>query len=67
MANATPIKFNYIAHDTQTKSMKKWWSGTKLSSFNWKRNMDETNWSNDFYSDDLESLSYINKYSKTEW
>ena len=23
----------------------------KLSSFNWKRKMDETNWSSDFYSD----------------
>ena len=29
--------------------------------------MDETNWPNDFYSDDLESFSYIDKYSKTEW
>ena len=31
-----------------------------------KRKMDETNWSSDFYSDALESFSYINKYSKTE-
>ena len=28
--------------------------------------MDETSWSSDFYSDALESFSYINKYSKTE-
>ena len=28
--------------------------------------MDETNWSSDFYSDALESFSYINKYSKTD-
>ena len=27
--------------------------------------MDETNWSSDFYSDALESFSYINKYFKT--
>ena len=38
----------------------------KLSSFNCKRKMDETNWSSDFYSDALESFSYINKYFKTE-
>ena len=30
-----------------------------------KRKMDETNWSSDFYSDALESFSYINKYFKT--
>ena len=28
--------------------------------------MDETSWSSDFYSDALESFSYINKYSKTK-
>ena len=59
------MKFHYMAHDNQSKSMKKLWPG-KLSSFNWKRKMEETNWSSDFYSDALESFSYINKYSKTE-
>ena len=44
------MKFHYMAHDNQSKSMKKLWPG-KLSSFNWKRKMDETNWSSDFYSD----------------
>ena len=44
------MKFDYMAHDNQSKSMKKLWPG-KLSSFNWKRKMDETNWSSDFYSD----------------
>ena len=43
------MKVKYIAHDNQPKSMKTYWPG-KLSSFNWKRKMDETNWSSDFYS-----------------
>ena len=53
------MKFHYMAHDNQSKSMKKLWPG-KLSSFNWKRKMEETNWSSDFYSDifslDFDSL-----------
>ena len=44
------MKFHYMAHDNQSKSMKKLWPG-KLSSFNWTRKMDETDWSGDFYSD----------------
>ena len=35
------MKFNYIAHDNQSKSMKKLRPG-KLSSFNWERKMDIT-------------------------
>ena len=53
------MKFNYIAHDNQSKSVRKWWPG-KLSSFKWKTKMDETNWSRDFYLDifssDFDSL-----------
>ena len=53
------MKFHYMAHDNQSKSMKKLWPG-KLSSFNLKRKMEETNWSSDFYSDifsaDFDSL-----------
>ena len=53
------MKFHYMAHDNQSKSMKQLWPG-KLSSFNWKRKMEETNWSSDFYSDifslDFDSL-----------
>ena len=44
------MKFHYMAHDNQSKSMKQLSPG-KLSSFNWKRKMEETNWSSDFYSD----------------
>ena len=44
------MKFHYMAHDSQSKSMKKLWPG-KPSSFNWKRKMEETTWSSDFYSD----------------
>ena len=44
------MKFHYMAHDNQSKSVKKLWPG-KLSSFNWTRKMDETDWSGDFYSD----------------
>ena len=44
------MKFHYMAHDSQSKSMKKLWPG-KLSSFNWTRKKDETDWSSDFYSD----------------
>ena len=53
------MKFHYMAHDNQSKSMKKLWPG-KPSSFNWKRKMEETTWSSDFYSDifslDFDSL-----------
>ena len=53
------MKFHYMAHDNQSKSMKQLWPG-KLCSFNWKRKMEETNWSSDFYSDifslDFDSL-----------
>ena len=35
------MKFNYIAHDNLSKSTKKYWP-VKLSSFNWKRKMNET-------------------------
>ena len=43
-----PVKFNYIAHDNQSKSVK---------NSDQEKKMDETNWSSDFYSDALDSFS----------
>ena len=42
------MRFDLKAHDKQSKSMKKYRPG-EPSSFNWKRKMDETNWSSDLY------------------
>ena len=57
------MKFHYMAHDNQSKSMKKLWPG-KLSNFNWKRKMEETNWSSDFYSD-MQSGFHIQSWNQS--
>ena len=45
------MKFNYIAHDNQSKSMKNSDQVSCPPSTGKEKYMDEINWSSDFYSD----------------